>query len=679
MAAAVAALPVDTGYDLSERSTLCRAAVAAIPVDTGRLTPLNCFSMMADNSVAAIPVDTERLTLVDSSVCPNLYQWKDVCNVYVLMEGRSALLFDLGDGSIVPYLQQAGVQIEWTLFTHHHREQCQGYPLLKNADTKIAVPETERQLFENPNRFLKMQASLGDPFTTHGASYIRPPIEPVRVDKTFSRMDFFTWRGIEIRCVDTRGNSPGGMSYFINTGKGWIAITGDVMMAGGRMHTWFDTEWDYGFAAGLYALHNAAAFVEDFRPVLMLPSHGDVIKDAVRSLPVYREKLKNLADLTLRGYDMNYSPSFQNNSSTPTRVPDVWQVTPHVFVFKGPNFSPNFALLLADNGKALAIDCGLFDRQFLESRLDLMQERLGLKTIDAVIITHIHGDHALQVPVLAEKYGTRVWVTADMADKLEFPEKFNYAAMLDAYSKDLTSLKADRILRHGERMKWEGYDLTVDWMPGQTRFALCVHGMIDGKKIAFTGDNIFGDPTDSRQNGHEALFARTAATLEDGYILGAEFLKNLDPDIIVGGHSYVMNNPRQMIRRYHQWAYEMRDALREMSFLDDYRYWFDPYWVQFESFRQTMQIGSTSKSNIIIRNFGKKKQEYHIRIHTPQGVRIHPQIIHTFVEAESELSIPVEYTVTEAASTGIQRQTLDVTLGDIRLGEWFDGILNIEK
>jgi hypothetical protein len=33
-------------------------------------------------------------------------------------------------------------------------------------------------------------------------------------------------------------------------------------------------------------------------------------------------------------------------------------------------------------------------------------------------------------------------------------------------------------------------------MPGQTEFALCLNGQIDGRKVAFTGDNVFGDPDD---------------------------------------------------------------------------------------------------------------------------------------------------------------------------------------
>ena len=48
----------------------------------------------------------------------------------------------------------------------------------------------------------------------------------------------------------------------------------------------------------------------------------------------------------------------------PTTVPHFWQISPHLYKFRGPNFYPNFCLVLADSGHALAIDCGLFDEKF---------------------------------------------------------------------------------------------------------------------------------------------------------------------------------------------------------------------------------------------------------------------------------------------------------------------------
>src|SRR5665811_2632203 len=153
-----------------------------------------------------ILISCTRLPKPDSGICnevkgklipvnsiPNLYVWTDVCNVYVLRDGDKALLIDLGDGSVLSHLSDLGIkQVEWVLFTHHHREQCQGYPLLKNTSTKIAVPNAERLFFESPGSFFKMKPSLNDPFTVYGSSYLRPPIDPVIVNRVFSSMDTIT-------------------------------------------------------------------------------------------------------------------------------------------------------------------------------------------------------------------------------------------------------------------------------------------------------------------------------------------------------------------------------------------------------------------------------------------------------------------------------------------------------
>ncbi len=105
----------------------------------------------------------------------NLFVWTDTCNVYVLRDGDAALLIDLGDGSVLDHLGEIGVrQVEWVLFTHHHREQCQGVAKLAAWKPQIAAPEVERALFEEPTRFRKAKPTLGDAYTVHGASYVRP-------------------------------------------------------------------------------------------------------------------------------------------------------------------------------------------------------------------------------------------------------------------------------------------------------------------------------------------------------------------------------------------------------------------------------------------------------------------------------------------------------------------------
>jgi glyoxylase-like metal-dependent hydrolase (beta-lactamase superfamily II) len=623
---------------------------------------------------------------ITSKLAPKLFVWTDTCNVYVIRNGDSALLIDLGDGSVLDHLGEIGVKrVEWVLFTHHHREQCQGAGRLKGSETRIAVPELERELFENPTAFRKMDVRLEDKFTIHGASYVRPSIEPIRVDRALKTNEVFAWRGLGFLCLDTRGNSPGSLTYVLRDKEETFAFSGDVMLDGAKMHTWFETEWDYGFAAGIKALRESVERLQAISPTLLLPSHGKIVRNPQNQLSQYAQKLARLEPLYIRGYDVEHgSVAYQDKVSTPTVVSNVWQVSPHLFKFKRMNFWPNFSLILADNGHALLSDCGLLDERFLDTALDGMREHFGLKAIDAVIVSHMHGDHFLEAEHLRQKWGTQIWALENMVDKMEHPEWFDYSAPIQAYGKKkpdgspLKGVHVDRAFKSGESFDWEGYRFTIDWMPGQTEFALCLHGIIDGRKIAFTGDNIFGDPDNPNQTGHEAMVAHNSALLEEGYIYGSEYLKRLNPDLLMGGHSFVMDHPGPFIERYCRWSYQMRDAFRDLSSEKDYRYWFDPFWVRAQPYRATVRRGESVDIELHVRNFNSRRQSHEIEVHTVAGLVPEVARLTGKVPANSRAVFPLRLRAATDAQPGVHIVGFDVTLDGRRYGERFDCVVNIE-
>ncbi len=638
--------------------------------------------LLAACALCILPVVTAdaQPRLAPVGFVPNLFVWTDTCNVYVLRDGEAALLIDLGDGSVLDHLSEIGVRrVEWVLFTHHHREQCRGAAKLAAWKPQIAAPEIERALFEEPTRFRKARPTLGDTYTVHGASYVRPPMEPVRLDRTFKDLDVFTWHDRELRCLDTKGHSPGGMSYLLKQDDRWVAFSGDVMLDGAKMHTWFDTEWDYGFAKGLYELISSVSMLQSFEPACLLPSHGKIVEEAVGQLQEYQNKLRRLAKLYVRGYEINtFGAADQDTVSKPTSIPDIWQVTEHLYKFKKKDFWPNFGILIADSGRALVFDCGLIGRDLLERSLKAMQEQLGLKKIDAVLITHMHGDHFLDVPHLREKWGAQVWTLREVAKVCEHPERYDYAAMIPAYQAGFDSLHIDRVFARGERFAWEGYTFTVDWMPGQTEFGCCIHAQIDGRHVAFTGDNLFGNSADPHQNGHEAVVARNSAIFEEGYLYGAEYLRKLQPDLIAAGHSWVIDRPQQMIERFAAWAREIRDAYQSLSAEEDYRYMFDAYWVRVEPYRVFVKAGHAADATLHVRSFLSRQQVHRVDVHVPRGIVVEPSLLETSLGRESSKQFPLRISVAPAAKPGVCIVALDVTVAGRRYGEWFDMIVCVE-
>jgi len=643
---------------------ICGTVITAAPA--GRPLPSN-----ADSPAGFVQPD--------AATFPDLFVWSDTCNVYVLRSGDAALLIDLGDGSVLDHLKDIGVtRLEWVLFTHHHREQCRGAPRLKGSGVKLAGPEGERALFERPTDFRRMKVRLNDPFTIHGASYVRPPIAPILWDRALKPGDTFRWYDLDIACLHTPGNSPAGMTYQVQLNGRRLAFSGDVMLDGAKMHTWFDTEWDYGFAAGIHAMQKSVALLTDADPAWLLPSHGPVIRDPGPQLRDYSEKLRRLEKLYVRGYGVEAaSNAYQDKVSKPTVIKDVAQISPHLFKFKRKDFWPNFGLILADSGRALVVDCGLLDVKFLDASLEGLRQNFGLKAIDAVIITHMHGDHFLQGPHLRDKWGAKIWALDNMVDTMEHPERFDYAAPIQAYGAGFDGVKVDRAFKPGETFEWEGYTFTIDWMPGQTEFALCMHGQIDGRKVAFTGDNLFGDPDDPNQTGHEAMVAHNSAILEEGYIYAGEYLHRLKPDIMVGGHSFVMDNPAQFIERFRTWSYEMRDAFQSLSPDADYRYGFDPFWVRAEPYRTMLRLGQSAEVNVHVRNFRKSSQKHRIEIHVPPGITAEPAVLEGELSGESRKAFPIQLKASMDAAPVVHIIALDVTADGHRYGERFDLIVGI--
>lgn len=620
-----------------------------------------------------------------TEVAPGVLVWPNTCNTYVVRDGDVALVVDLGDGSVLDALAGIGVTtVEWVLYTHHHREQCQGHGLLATHATcrgvRVAGPAAERELFETPLAFRQAEPKLSDRFTVHGASYVRPPIRPVRLDRAFEKMDTFAWRGREFWCAETAGNSPGGMSYLLRDGNRWLGFTGDVMLDGAVLHTWYDTEADYGFCKGIYTLATAAAYLEGFAPLAMLPAHGPPIPEAAPQLAAFQQKLRRLEKVLKRGWEcFTFAGCDQDRVSRPTVVPHLWQVSPHLYKVRGHEYWVNFHMLVSDDGHALLIDCGLFDRQHLDRVLDGARDRLGIKAIDAVLVTHMHGDHFLDAEHVRKTRGAAIWTHERVADLLERPLDYDYDALIPAYRErptgDIRSLRVDRVIRDSEVLRWRGHDLACDWMPGQTEFACCVHGVIDGRRVAFTGDNVFGAPGDPAQHGHEAVVARNACTVEEGYGYAGRYLHSIAPDLILGGHSWAIADPGPLIERYMAAAIALREALVALTAEPDYRLAFDPYWLRVHPYRVALARGGRAEAALVARNFLDVATVYEVAIVCPPGVTVAPARAALRLEPGATRRLPLVFTAAADAPAGVATAALDITHDGVRRGQLFDVVL----
>ena len=139
-----------------------------------------------------------------------------------------------------------------------------------------------------------------------------------------------------------------------------------------------------------------------------------------------------------------------------------------------------------------------------------------------------------------------------------------------------------------------------------------------------------------------------------------------------------MDRPAQFIERYRRWAYEMRDAFRALSPDEDYRYWFDPFWVRAEPYRVALAPGASAEARVWLRNFRSVRQAHRLELHAPPGLRVEPAVLEGALETESRAAFSVRVTATAAARPGVHLVGLDLTLDGRRYGQWFDFVVGLD-
>jgi uncharacterized membrane protein len=121
----------------------------------------------------------------------------------------------------------------------------------------------------------------------------------------------------------------------------------------------------------------------------------------------------------------------------------------------------------------------------------------------------------------------------------------------------------------------------------------------------------------------------------------------------------------------------LRDAFRTLSAEDDYRRWYDPFWVRAEPYRLTVKPGESVALALWIRNFRPVRQIHRIELRAPPGLRVEPAVIEGDLAGEFRRAFPVRVTADADAAPGVRLIGLDTTLDGQRYGEWFDFVVGV--
>ncbi|MGC9468491.1 MAG: MBL fold metallo-hydrolase [Anaerolineae bacterium] len=461
------------------------------------------------------------MTMTLETLSPGVYRYRDTCNVYVLKHADTAVLVDFGSGEILDHLPDIGVtQPAAILMTHHHRDQGQGLRRAVDEGIPIWVPHTEQDLFHSVDIHWQARA-IANNYNVRQDRFSL--LDSVPVAGTLRDYQKVTCAGFDFTVVPTPGHTVGAIALLVDVDGQRMALTGDLIAAPGKIWSLSATQWTYNGAEGAPATIASLLDLEDRRPDVLLPSHGEPILDPPAAIKSVVERLWTL--LRMRG---------ENPRLFQLRERPYQPVTPHLLMHRAS--MANTYVLLSESGRALFLDFG-YDfvtgipagtdrasrRPWLYT-LPALKAQFGVRQIDVVLPTHYHDDHVAGMNLLREVEGTQVWAAETFADILETPASYDLPCLW------YDPIPVDRRLPLEQPISWEEYALTLYPLPGHTRYAVAITLEVDGNRVLATGDQFQGD------DGLSFNYVFQNRYQIGDYAATARLYRRLAPDLILPGH-----------------------------------------------------------------------------------------------------------------------------------------------
>ena len=369
----------------------------------------------------------------------------------------------------------------------------------------------------------------------------RPPAVPIAVSGSLRPGEDVAFGRLHFRVFALPAHSPYAVGLLLTVGGQLRAVfCGDLYRDPGVLVNLYDLERGYGVDA-LPEVPGMLRRLAALGCPMVCPATGPAMADGDRRALALATRIDAwLAALTwesgrFRGVD-NLVPSDPERHPRIgrwcRRAPGIYQMDQY----------GNAILLIDGRGRGLMVDpgpCGygVPDRAgAFHDDLARFERDCGLRTIDLALITHPHGDHYDMVPELRRRYSAcRVGAWGAVAQVIENPSAWPYAALLPWYGLGLDRIPVDLVLRRDTPFDWHGTAIASAWLPGHCRLHAGYFCRFNGLNLAFTGDAI-------QERGRAATWSfiwsnDPPPTDELGLVAAYRTAARFPTDLNLGGHS----------------------------------------------------------------------------------------------------------------------------------------------
>ena len=591
----------------------------------------------------------------------HLYVFEDTCNVYVVKDGDAALLIDAASGAVAEHLGEIGcTSVEWILHTHHHRDQCWGSAKLAEGGAKVAVPQYEQHLFDRAELYWQSRR-VYDNYNDRNTFFTVGGDIPVA--QTLDDYETFEWRGHEFFVLPAKGHTLGSIALLAEIDGTLTAFSGDLMNRGGVLYQLHAMEYVYGdMLGGILTLQSIQALRDCFSgeavaartwPAgrrLMLPSHSAPIDDPIADINRLERRLMDLMSLS-RGLGVAGRFSIPE----PLYLPEPKFVPLSEHLLWGGNWTCSFFyVLLSESGKAMFIDYGHAyiahmhagadhegwdSMRFVEHHLKELKRDYGVTSFDLAVPTHIHDDHTCGMPHLQKHYGTKAYALEQVAQVLADP-----AAWASTPCCFPRAIRFDKVLGDGDRFDWEEYGFEIHFAPGQTEYHSVVAAEIDGRKVAFTGDNIFYD--DVVVSGAVKSRPFQTTVLRNSFQLDmhrrcVDVMRRVNPELICPGHKDVYPCDKRVLDDYADFIARKERVFRNLV-AEPADHHIDLFWARLLPYVAGAEPGGELEYELLLRNNLERKAKFEARLLPPNGWRAGSDFVNVTLDAGERTKVSLK-------------------------------------
>lgn len=564
------------------------------------------------------------------------------------------------------------------LLTHHRRDVLANARPLIDAGTKAVAPAAERALIESPESF--WNEFVTKRFHDYDQQSRKILATGLKIDRWVKDGDTIEWNGVTFDVIETPGFTRGAVSYLATIDGKRIAFTGDCIYDDGQILDLYSLQdaipeanirGYHGHAGRMAQLIASLRKIAKQKPDFLVPARGKIMRKPQQAIAKLITRLQAIYANYLSTNALNWYFKEDRMKLCGKRVlgPDakvelmpysLHQDTPDWIWVQGTS-----RLLLSDDGHGLLLDCG--SSRVIEGIDKLIKQGL-VKQIDGIFVTHYHDDHTNFVAAAAKKYKCPVYSTTEYKDILERPGAYHMPAMTH------TPIPNVKAFKDGHQMKWQEFELTFRFYPGQTFY----HGALLVKRNSETPVFFVGDAFSPSGLDDYCLQNRNLLHKDTGYRLCLKMVRDLGPKYwLINEHiPHVFRFSSQELD-YLETRYKSRIAdIAKVIPWDDPNYAVDEQWAVCYPYGLESQTSTKFQVEVRLENHSDKPRTYQVKPRNRQGLKLSDHVQKITLKPRARGKVVIEGQTT--AAKGVFVITADIDSAGMQFDDWVESIVIVK-